>query len=88
MVDGWPHRAAMPLELADLERPQRFKVALLKKRATNEEKFNFERNTRELAEFEAKIAMRRQYAFDFHENNATAKDPSNTRWKCPARRAR
>jgi hypothetical protein len=26
-VDGWPHCAALPLELADIERPQRFKVA-------------------------------------------------------------
>ncbi len=84
IVDGWPHCAAMPLELADIEGPQRFKVAPLKKRATAEENLNFERNTMDLAKFDAKIAERRKYAFEFRIENPSDKDPSNTRWKCPA----
>ena len=56
----------------------------MKKRATAEEKLNFERHTKDLAKFDAKIAERRKYAFEFHKKNPSDKDPSNSRWKCPA----
>jgi hypothetical protein len=84
IVDGWPHCAATPLDLADIERPQCFEVAPLKKRATAEVKLNFECNTEDLAKFDAKIAEHRKYAFECHIKNPSDKDPRDTRWKFPA----
>jgi len=64
---------------------QRFKVGPLKKMATADEKLNQERNIKDLGRFQDRIAEREQYAFVFHENNSTTKDPSNTRWICPGK---
>jgi hypothetical protein len=85
VVDGTPHCASMPKELANISRPARFKVAPLKKRASKVDRLHHERSTKELDEFHTKIAERQKYAFVFHGNNPTTQDPNQTRWICPAK---
>ena len=85
IIDGVPHCDQIPERLIDIARPARFKVGLLKNKATKEDRENRERNLKELAEFTADNEERERFAFVFHGNNPTVHDSGNTRWMCPGK---
>ncbi len=85
VIDGLPYCASLPDELVHIARPRHFKVGPLKKRTTVEEKLNHERNTQDLARFQAQIAERQQYAFVFNQNTPRVHDPFKTQWICPGK---
>jgi hypothetical protein len=85
VVNGVPYCVKKPDALVDNPRPPHFKVGPLKKKATDGDKLNRERNLKDLKHFQDHEVEREPYAFVFHENNPTAKDPFNSRWICPGK---
>ncbi|WP_338749496.1 transposase [Janibacter alittae] len=86
MVDGWPHCPSMPAELKVISRPTRFSVPKppdsdSKARPRPEVLALNAQHQKELDNFSAKIADRRQYRF---EKNGKAASGAQ-RYVCPAR---
>ena len=85
MIDGTPHCPATPDELTVITRPAVLSVAPLRANADALEIAHHEKALAEHADFAARIAERRRYAFRLVENaSPSAKDKGKTRWECPA----
>lgn len=80
-LDGSPHCPQTPKELHVIERPANLSAGTLPANPTPEQARNHATRVRQIEEFRAKIAQRRQYAF---ERNQTLPSGSE-QYICPAR---